>query len=240
MILFIDTEWADAPARELVSLAVVSDCGRFEFYAERDPLPEKPSDFVRSVVYPLLERGLRALPDDKFTEQLHAFFESVLEVAPYGKVLVAFDYRKDLDLLIYALDGFGLPEKRPRPPFNAFNLGLLGIEYEQAVEDIFAADPQLRQRRHNARIDAWVNRDAYIALRDREAWELSELERLRESDPELQKLMVETLGNIKLAARWWTRPSRSLGNETPSKRCAEGKRADVVSELYAIKCSIPS
>lgn len=39
MILFIDTEWADAFASELVSLALVSDCGRFEFCAERDPLP---------------------------------------------------------------------------------------------------------------------------------------------------------------------------------------------------------
>ena len=67
MILFIDTEWADALANELVSLALVSDCGRFEFYAEREPLPSAGNDFVRDVVYPLLERGERALPDPQFT-----------------------------------------------------------------------------------------------------------------------------------------------------------------------------
>lgn len=49
MILFIDTEWADVLASELVSLALVGDCGRYEFYAERDPLPDKPTDFVRSL-----------------------------------------------------------------------------------------------------------------------------------------------------------------------------------------------
>jgi hypothetical protein len=52
MMLFIDTEFAEQTARELVSIAMVSQDGRFEFYAERDPLPVTPSDFVRTVVYP--------------------------------------------------------------------------------------------------------------------------------------------------------------------------------------------
>jgi hypothetical protein len=51
MMLFIDTEFADQTARELVSIALVSQDGRFEFYAERDPLPAAPSDFVRTVVF---------------------------------------------------------------------------------------------------------------------------------------------------------------------------------------------
>lgn len=73
--LFIDTEWADVLARELVWLALASGCGQYEFYAERDPLPVEPTAFVRSVVYPLLERGTSALPDDQFTAALHEFFE---------------------------------------------------------------------------------------------------------------------------------------------------------------------
>lgn len=169
MILFIDTEWADVLARELVSLALVSDFGRYEFYAERDPLPEKPTDFVRSVVYPLLERGPRALPDEQFTIMLNKFFEDVLEVAPRGKVLVALDHRCDIALLEYALDGFESTNAPPRPPFNRFNLGLLGNEYEQAVECIFSGDPMLQARRHHALTDARVNRDAYVAVRNREA-----------------------------------------------------------------------
>lgn len=170
MILFIDCEWADVLASELVSLALVSDCGRFEFYAERDPLPGKPTDFVRSVVYPLLERGPRALPDEQLTASLHRFFNDALEVAWRGKVLVAYDHQSDMSLLEYALDGFELPYAPPRPPFNRFDLRLLGSEFDEAVENCFESDPAVRSRRHNALTDAWVNCDAYLTLRDRAAW----------------------------------------------------------------------
>lgn len=57
MILFIDTGLADVEASKPVSIALVSDCGQFEFYAERDPLPTGAAHFVCTVVYPLLERG---------------------------------------------------------------------------------------------------------------------------------------------------------------------------------------
>lgn len=167
MILFIDTEWVDVLASELVSLALVSDCGRYEFYAERDPLPEKPTDFVQSVVYPLLDRGSRALSDAQFTAALHQFFEEVLEVATRGKVLVAYDHQNDVALLEYALDGFYLAHTRPRPPFSKLNLRLLGNEFEEAIERIFSATPELQARRHHALIDARVNRDAYIELGNR-------------------------------------------------------------------------
>jgi hypothetical protein len=50
MILFIDTEWADMPASELVSLALVSDCGRFEFqFASQLPDQRQRSDQPFSV-----------------------------------------------------------------------------------------------------------------------------------------------------------------------------------------------
>jgi hypothetical protein len=45
--LFLDTEWADLPGEELVSLALISADGRDQFYAERDPLPSDATDFVR-------------------------------------------------------------------------------------------------------------------------------------------------------------------------------------------------
>ena len=41
--LFLDTEWADAAGEKLVNLALVSDDGTYEFYAEIDPLPEFPN-----------------------------------------------------------------------------------------------------------------------------------------------------------------------------------------------------
>ncbi len=239
MILFIDTEWADILASELVSLALVSDCGRYEFYAERDPLPETPTDFVRSVVYPLLDRGSRALADDQFTASLHKFFDDVLEVAPRGKVLVAYDHRNDMALLEYALDGFESPETPSRPPFSRFNLGLLGDEYLQMVESCFARDTSLTARRHHALIDARVNRQAYLEMRDREAWALSEFERIRSEDPKLEKLMLETFGNMQLAAKWWTRRSLRLANQTPGEKYRAGGRGEVVQELYAIRYGMP-
>lgn len=239
MILFIDTEWADVLASELVSLALVSDCGRYEFYAERDPLPDKATEFVRSVVYPLLERGTRALPDEMFTAALHLFFEEVLEVAWRGKVLVAFDHRTDMALLDYALDGFESPKTPQRPPFSRFNLGLLGIEFDQAVEERFASDPTLRARRHNAFTDAWVNRDAYLMVRDRAAWELSEFQRVREGDQEISRELDATFDTLSKAASWWTSRSRVLGRK-PCDAYAAGSRAEVIQELNAIRHGMPS
>jgi hypothetical protein len=238
MILFIDTEWADVLASELVSLALVSDCGRFEFYAERDPLPSKPTGFVRSVVYPLLDRGPRALRDDKFTETLHAFFEGVHEAAWHGKVLVAFDHPNDLRLLNYALDGFQSNDPRPRPPYNAFNLGLLGTEFNQAVEDRFASDAARRARRHNAFTDAWVNRDVYLQLQSREALALSELKRLQGEDVEMATLLAEVLGAPLRAAGWWMRTCGALG-QSPRQAYADGRRVEVLTELHAIRNEFP-
>ena len=164
MILFIDTEWADALANELVSLALASDCGRFEFYAERDPLPAKPTDFVRDAVYPLLDRGAHALSDSQFTSQLHRFFGQMQAAAKPDRVIVAYDHRNDLDLLGIALEAFNLPESPPRPAFGTLDLGSLGRAYADAVNECFARDPKSASRRHHALIDARINRQAYLAL----------------------------------------------------------------------------
>lgn len=54
--LFLDCEWADILASELVSIALVPLDGGRVFYAEREVLPE-PTPWVAAVVYPLLTRG---------------------------------------------------------------------------------------------------------------------------------------------------------------------------------------
>jgi hypothetical protein len=163
MKLFIDTEFADQTARELVSIAMVSQDGRFEFYAERDPLPVAPSDFVRTVVYPLLDRGDRSLTDDEMSKQLHAFFDRVKEECRHGQVLVAYDYVADIHLLDAALGGRDA-NTSARPLFNVFNLQLLGEEFNRTVERLFSCNGQTAARRHHALIDAWVNRDACMAV----------------------------------------------------------------------------
>jgi 3' exoribonuclease, RNase T-like len=163
VILFIDTEWADQLANELVSMALVSDCGKFEFYAERDPLPDA-TEFVRMTIYPLLDRGKHALPDAAFTQQLHEFFRTTQQAARPNKVTIAYDHRNDLDLLGIALEAFNLPDTPPRPAFDTLEIGSLSAAFSQKVEDCFAKDPALSSRRHHALIDARVNREAYLLL----------------------------------------------------------------------------
>jgi hypothetical protein len=237
MILFIDTEFADEGASDLVSIALVSDCGRFEFYAERNPLPARATHFVRSVVYPLLDRGDRALTDDLLTKELHSFFA---RVGALDRVLVAYDNQVDLKLLSHALEGFRTRPALKRPEFGVFDLGLLGIPFVDAVESRFETDPALRARRHNAFVDAWVNRDACVALRDRAIHEMAELQRLRTVDAELDQALEETFDMASKAASWWSSPSRMFAGRHPSQEYAEGRRSKVLEELGAIRHGFPA
>lgn len=237
MILFIDTEFADVAATNLVSIALVSDCCRFEFYAECDPLPTGATHFVRTVVYPLLERGARAMSDEVLTRELHAFFG---RVSSNEKVLVAYDNQADLPLLNCALGGFESLETLQRPEFGVFDLALLGIPFFDAVEHRFASDAGFRARRHNAFTDARVNRDAYVALRDQAVYEMAELQRLRQMDAELDKALEVTFDTACKAARWWSTPSRSLSGRHPSQEYAAGRRDRVLEELAAIRYCHPA
>jgi len=126
MLLFVDTEFADVGAQELVSLALVSETGDLEFYAERDPLPSAPTEFVRSVVYPLLNRGERALTDEQFTRELKAFLARVIAASGRDPISVAYDFRGDIHLVDHVLDGFTSPPAMTRPDFEVVDLGLLG------------------------------------------------------------------------------------------------------------------
>jgi len=102
--LFLDTEWADTIGSELVSLALISEDGEHVFHAERDPLPAQPGDFVRAVIYPLLERGTCAMDDRTLTLRLRAFIATIPEPR------VFYGYFNDYDLFQYVLSGFELPD----------------------------------------------------------------------------------------------------------------------------------
>lgn len=116
---------------------------------------------------------------------------------------------------------------------------LLGRSYTRAVEGTFAADPALQARRHNALIDARVNRDAYFADKQVLAFELAELQELRHLDPELDQTLNDIFDTESKAASWWTTPLRMLKGKKPSEAFAAGNRTEVVRELYAIKYGIP-
>ncbi|MCH3788414.1 hypothetical protein LZB33_09320, partial [Campylobacter jejuni] len=57
-----------------MSIALISEDGASTFYAERDPLPLAPTEFVKTTVYPLLQRGFHALSDPSLAQALFAFF----------------------------------------------------------------------------------------------------------------------------------------------------------------------
>lgn len=163
--LFLDTEWADPTGSELVSLALVSEDGIHRFYAERDPLPDMATDFVRSVVYPLLERGQWRMPDQAMTTGLRAFLAAVADP------IVVADYPNDLALLQYVVAGFDLPDDQaaacgpiPKPVMTRMlKEGATGM----LIEDYFAGHPDAAARRHHALIDAEALRMAWLVVTGR-------------------------------------------------------------------------
>lgn len=159
--LFLDTEWADDAGRELVSLALVNggSYGLFtndsadSFYAERDPLP-LPNDFVSSTVYPRLDRGECALPDEPFSCALGTYIASCANPDTQEGPVVIATHSNDFELLRGML---AIAHQQP-----AYTTELRFSEsLREAIRAQFASDPSLAQRRHHALIDATVLHRAY-------------------------------------------------------------------------------
>lgn len=161
-LLFLDTEWADLPGLEIVSVALISEDGQHQFYAERDPLPSEPTEFVRQSVYPLLDRGRAAMADIEFTKALRSFLRSI----PNPRVV--YDYPNDGVLLQIAISGFGrlaseLLDSGPLPSGTELML-LVGDDLTSMIlEDWFISNPDQAVRRHHALVDAAALRTAGLA-----------------------------------------------------------------------------
>jgi len=104
---FIDTEFSDFQASELLSIAIVGESG-IEFYGERtDFSPERCSDFVRAVVIPQFGQiDGRAMVLDSLRQELR---EWVAAIPSTSKPLICYDHAVDLVMLQFLLDG-QLPE----------------------------------------------------------------------------------------------------------------------------------
>lgn len=152
--LYLDCEWADVLASELVSIALVSADGVHTFYAERDPLPTDPVPWVRSVVYPLLERGVAAMDDATLTRRLRDFLASL------SKPSIHYDFGHDRSLCQYVIDGLEVSE--PQGPIPAVTwVRLDGLH--AACEHWWREHPELCGKRHHALIDAMALRGAAMA-----------------------------------------------------------------------------
>ncbi|MEZ5455819.1 MAG: hypothetical protein R3F04_06870 [Lysobacteraceae bacterium] len=163
MILFLDTEWADVFSVEfqLVSIGLVSLDERYQWYAECDPLPMVVPDFVKRVVYPLLERGACAMSSSLMGESLRAFIDRV--AMETGETpTVAYDFWNDRAMFFEAWCGsFGDHAERP-PPVQWFDLNSLNPHYANGFERYFAECADERTRRHHALVDARAARAGYL------------------------------------------------------------------------------
>jgi hypothetical protein len=154
MDLFLDCEWADVLASELVSIALLSRDGERVFYAERDPLPADPTPWVRSVVYPLLDRGEQAMADAQIIFAIRSFLASI------DTPRIHYDFGADRSLCQYVMDGFEIPEPAGPPPQNVQWQLCEGLE--RAIEAWWSSRPDARTKRHHALMDAMAFRAAYI------------------------------------------------------------------------------
>ncbi|QHB73501.1 3'-5' exonuclease [Stenotrophomonas sp. 364] len=154
--LFLDTEWADAKGLELVSIALVSEDGASTFYAERDPLPLAPTEFVKTTVYPLLQRGFHALSDPSLAQALFAFLMG--QRSPH----VIADYPNDLRLLREVMSWASVAkgmDERPRLPCTLMDRDSVTTSH---LERWFRLNPELSRSRHHALVDANGLRMAWL------------------------------------------------------------------------------
>ncbi len=163
MRFFLDTEWADVLGADLISIGLISEDGSKQFYAERDPRPQATSDFVRHVVFPLLEGGACLMSDRAMTKALRAF----LADAESPRVIA--DYFNDIALLQFVLAGFELPDEQvdacgPLPDFETQLADDLGLR--MAVEGWFSSHAEHQENRHHALVDAKALRIGWLAYSD--------------------------------------------------------------------------
>ena len=161
--LFLDCEWADNNGRDLVSLALVSEDCVHQFYSEVSPLPKHPTEFVRLVVYPLLEHGYYSRQKIEITRDLRLFLAGIPQPC------VFYDHPADGGLLRCAIDGFGLPHAAlahfpPAPPYREMLVAFGDVRTR--IEEYFEARPIANARRHHARVDAEALRWAFEGTLD--------------------------------------------------------------------------
>ena len=104
---FIDTEFSDFQAPEVLSIAIVGENG-VEFYGERtDFSAERCSDFVRAVVVPQFGQiDGRAMTLGSLRQ---ALLQWIADIPSMSKPVICYDHAVDLAMLQFLLDG-QLPE----------------------------------------------------------------------------------------------------------------------------------
>ena len=154
MLLFIDTEFTDFLNIDLISIGLISEDGRHQFYAERtDFCYDWCNDFVRSAVWAHLGKDPAAkVHREQLRERLANWFDT-LPVA----VTIACDSYTDYELLLDALEG-----NRPAKVADYYDMRPLGQSavFNDAVCAYHAAPGQPW---HHALHDAIAARMGWLA-----------------------------------------------------------------------------
>jgi len=140
----------------LVSIGVVSDCGK-TFYAENSNVQEELcSEFVIETVLPLLQGGEALMSYAQIAASMKAWIEAfgvdvqMLSDAPYY----------DWPHVEHLFDIYGWPNNLMRSPVPlSFASGVQNIRFFNAVEEMFRSNKSLR--RHHALDDAIANMRAF-------------------------------------------------------------------------------
>ena len=100
MRIFLDTEFTDFTGPELISVGMITEDGKHEFYGEVliHEWIGRESDFVRENIVPLLNGP--AHTKDRLEEELLKWLKSL----PYDELDVVVDYHTDWNLLVDVFD----------------------------------------------------------------------------------------------------------------------------------------
>ncbi len=148
MLIFIDTEFTDFRNPQLISIALVSDCGAHEFYAELPFDLGRCNDFVVATVLPLLGEPANATCQP--AELDHRLRIWLAQFEGRGEVAICYDFDGDWRFLCAAL-GDEIPGWIvPRNIFKYLD--------KQKLQSYFA---DKLQAAHHALHDARANRHAF-------------------------------------------------------------------------------
>jgi hypothetical protein len=169
-LVFLDTEFTDLDAPELLSLGLVTDSGK-EFYAELDlSAPEglhrsaRASAFVRAEV--LTQWGRLSGAACSKRELGRRTGEWLQALAPTGPIRIHFDCKADWTLMQKALLATGRGEHLG-VRLEAVDVAGLAHSPEGEVARTHRFNELLRRKlhRHHALADAIALRDAFVAAR---------------------------------------------------------------------------
>lgn len=158
MLLFLDTEFTDFNDCDLISVGMVSEDGRYEFYAERtDYRHDFVNSFVRTEVVPHLGRFPgAACTGEELTRRVWAWFGTLPR-----RVQLACDSTRDRDLLWSAFVQ-GLPPNLDKTPYDLRGL----IDTTVFHDSVCRYHEQPDCPWHHALYDARAHRAGWMAWMD--------------------------------------------------------------------------